>query len=261
MKKNFTQIFFRKIKNKRYLVHPLIWCLMTFLMILCFVFLQLKVEKIITLGNVSNDLDWLRNSNNLTIFLRPNEKSEFFLPQNITSFQQRQNIACFVMSAPKNRPARSFIRQTWGNQIKPLFVLGLNDEETMNSVMNEAKIYQDIIIENFIDSYQNLTLKTGFAMKHFLRHFKNSKYFFKIDDDVLLNFDNLDKFLSDEDLPKNSIIGSNGEGLTPHRDRESKWYVPYWLYSHNLFPDFVKGPGYLIPGVKATSNMFDFIYS
>lgn len=114
--------------------------------------------------------------------------------------------------------------------------------------MNEAKVFDDIIVENFVDSYMNLTIKTAFAMKYFTKHFAASKYFFKIDDDVLLHVENLNEMLEDENLPKNSIIGRLGESIKPHRDRENKWYLPYWLYGDASFPSYIDGPAYIIPG-------------
>lgn len=206
----------------------------------------MSVERIVLLGNVSDDFDWLRNSNYLRDFVQPRVSSEFHLPSDINALRQRDEIVCFVMSAPKHRLARSAIRRTWGKAIKPLFVMGLSDNETMNFVMNEAKMFNDIIVEDFVDSYMNLTIKTAFAMKHFLRHFSDSKYFLKIDDDVLLNSENLYKYL--QDIPKNSIIGRMGDSVRPHRDRESKWYIPHWLYGNDSFPQYIDGPVYLIPG-------------
>lgn len=127
--------------------------------------------------------------------------------------------------------------------------MGLSDNETMSSVTNEAKMFNDIIVEDFVDSYMNLTVKTAFAMKQFLWHFKDSTYFLKIDDDVLLNPENLYKYLNDESVPKDAIIGRRGLSIKPHRDRESKWYTPHWLYGNDSFPQYIDGPIYLIPGM------------
>lgn len=217
-------------------------------MLTSFVILQMSVERIVILGNVSDDFDWLRNSNYLSSFVQPRVSSEFHLPSDINALRQRDEIVCFVMSAPKHRLARSAIRRTWGKTIKPIFIMGLSDNSTMNFVMNEAKMFNDIIVEDFVDSYMNLTIKTAFAMKHFLRHFGDSKYFLKIDDDVLLNAENLYKYLRDDDVPRNSIIGRMGDSVRPHRDKESKWYIPHWLYGNESFPQYIDGPVYLIPG-------------
>lgn len=219
-------------------------------MLTSFVTLQLMVEQIVVLGKDDrfDAFDWLRNSNYLSSFVHADRRSEIHLPIDINALKQRDEIACFVMTSPKNRLARSAIRRTWGKVIKPLFIMGLTDNETMRFVANEAKLFNDIIVEDFVDSYMNLTIKTAFAMKHFIRHFKNSKYFLKIDDDVLLNTDNLYNYLRNENPETNAIIGARGMAIKPHRDRESKWYVPHWLYGNESFPQYVDGPVYLIPG-------------
>lgn len=205
--------------KQKYFLHPLVWTLMSLLMLASFVILQLSVEKIVVLGNVTDDFNWLRNSNNLTSFVRPGDRTEILMPRKIDAYRQRDEIVCFVMSAPNHRLARSVIRRTWGKLIKPLFIVGLSDRETMSFLTSEANVFDDIIVEDFVDSYMNLTIKTAFAMKHFLQHFGHSKYFFKIDDDVLLNVENLYSFLRDENMPRNTVIGSVGLSMKPHRDR------------------------------------------
>lgn len=234
--------------KQRYFLHPLVWSLMSLLMLASFVILQLSVEKIVFLGSVSDEFNWLRNTNYLSSFIRPRLDTALLEPSGMTTLPHRSDIVCFVMSAPKHRLARSVIRRTWGKRIKPLFLVGTSDNDTMSILVNEAKVFNDIIVEDFVDTYMNLTLKTAFAMKHFLRHFSGSRYFLKIDDDVLLNVDNLFAMLNDEHLPSNSIIGAQGRSVKPHRDRESKWYIPHWLYGNDSFPRYIDGPAYLIPG-------------
>lgn len=228
--------------------HPIVCVLMSLLMLSSFVILQMKVESIVILGNVSDELSWLKNVNYLSNFLHPGVKSELLLPRDINSLGQRDEVACFVMSSPGNSLARSAIRRTWGKKMKPIFIMGISDSNTMNSIKNEAELFDDIIVENFFDSYLNLTIKTAFALKHFTRHFSQSKYFFKIDDDVFLNVENLHKFLRHESTPKNSIIGRQGIAVSPHRERESKWYIPRWMFSSEKLPPYIDGPAYLIPG-------------
>lgn len=236
------------LMRQKYFLHPLSLSLMSLLMLASFVMLQMSVEKIVVLGSVSADFDWLRNANYLSSFVRPESQTAVHLPTNMNGLRQREEIACFVMSAPSNRLARSAIRRTWGKVIKPLFVMGWSDNSTMSFVWNEAKTFNDIIVEDFIDTYMNLTIKTAFALKHFVANFKHSKYFFKIDDDVLLNVENLYEFLNDKAVPSNAILGSLGLSIKPHRDRESKWYIPRWLYANDSFPPYIDGPAYLIPG-------------
>ena len=235
--------------KQKYFLHPLVWSLMSLLMLISFIILQLSVEKIVVLGNVSDsDFDWLRHANYLSSFVRHESRTEFLLPTDINNLRQRDEIVCFVISAPGHRLARNAIRRTWGKVIMPLFIMGLSDNTSMSFVYNEAEVFNDIIVEDFVDSYMNLTIKTAFAMKHFLKHFSKSKFFFKIDDDVLLNVENLHELIRDKNTPQNAIIGREGASFKPHRDRENKWYIPYWLYGNDSFPQYIDGPAYIIPG-------------
>lgn len=217
-------------------------------MFVLFIVIQLNIDDDVHLTKELYNFNWLRNSNYLTLFVKPEVDTEIYLPRNINSTKERDSIACFVLSSPKNFDARNAIRQTWGTVMKPLFVIARSDNETMRLVISEAKLFNDIIVEDFQDSYVNLTIKTAFAMKHFLRHFSNSTYFFKIDDDVYLNVENLKKMLEDDNIPKDAIIGRKVTDLRPHREKGDKMYVPYWLYEEDAFPPFHDGPAYLIPG-------------
>lgn len=220
----------------------------------------LNVNEVILLRNVSsvshddNDIDWLRNSNNLSLFVRHDDyRTAIILPRfNDTMVEQsrRREIACFVISSPNNRLERSVIRRTWGKLIKPLFLLGLpshfNDDD-MIYIRNEAHTFNDMIVEDFIDSYQNLTIKTAFALKNFVTHFRNSTFFFKIDDDVAVNVDNLYAYLNSDEVTGNEIIGMKGTSKFPHRERNSKWYIPNWMYNDDQFPEYLDGPAYILP--------------
>lgn len=257
---------------RRFESHPIFWCLMglltlTYLILFAFV---LDVKEVDFLRNVSsvshddgtnNNIDWLRNSNNLALFVQPHSTTAIISPRyndTIVGQNRRREIACFVITAPNNALERSVIRRTWGKSIKPLFLLGLtrhwnnssddDDDGVMASIQNEAQLFNDMIVEDFVDSYQNLTIKTAFALKHFVTHFRDSTFFLKIDDDVALNVDNLRDFLNSNEVTGSEIIGMKGTSQRPHRERESKWYIPYWMYSEDKFPEYLDGPAYLIPG-------------
>lgn len=202
------------------------------------------------IGKVDRDSSWMRKSRNLSIYVKPNEETALLVPTNINKIIQRNKITCFVLSAPKNRDARSAIRRTWGKTMKPIFLTGIiSDEKSMKFLHNEAKVFNDIIIEDFHDSYQNLTLKVAFLLKNHLRYFSNSNYFFKLDDDVFLNVKLLKNKLMADNYPQNALIGRRMDSYKPHRDQENKFYIPHWLYGKKMLPSYIDGPAYLIPGM------------
>ena len=55
------------------------------------------------------------------------------------------------------------------------------------SVTTEAEDNNDIVLEDFHDTYLNLTLKTTFLLKWVTSRCSNAKFVFKVDDDVFVN--------------------------------------------------------------------------
>jgi hypothetical protein len=208
---------------------------------------NLKTVPIIQ-PELQNDFDWLRNINYLSTFVQPERETAIFVPKNISAVNERHFITCFVMSTPSNGLARKAIRETWGKLIKPLFLIGLDDNHPTSAVIEEAQTFNDIIIEDFIDSYVNLSIKTAFAMKTFVGHFANSKYFFKTDDDVYVNAEELNAIL--KHAPQDSLIGRLETHAKPFRLRSHKWYIPQFMFGDEEFPDYFDGPGYIIPGCQ-----------
>jgi hypothetical protein len=178
--------------------------------------------------------------------VKPEEKTAVLLPRNISAFGERKFIACYVISAPRNVMARNAIRSSWGKLIRPIFMIGKSDNATMTNLAHEAEAFNDIIVEDFVDSYINLTIKTAFAMKNFLNSFNSSTYFLKIDDDVFLNVEKLHKLL--EKVPKDALIGKAESNRAPIRDVTDKWYLPEFLFEEECLPKYLHGPAYLIPG-------------
>jgi beta-1,3-galactosyltransferase 1 len=163
------------------------------------------------------------------------------------SLQVRDFVACFVISPPENSRMRDAVRQTWGKSMKAIFLVGRTDNETTNNFLTrEAHEFNDVIIEDFIDSYDNLTIKTAFAFKNFLKHFNTSKHFFKIDDDAFLNVEGLHKHL--QSVPENSLVGQSESHSIPIRDESHRWFIPEFLFEGDVFPPYLLGLSYLIPG-------------
>lgn len=211
-------------------------------------FLPFGVE-IELVGRVS-DRTYLLREQNLSVYLQP-DADTFIADLNhdhlgLTS----ELVTIFVISHVQNRERRRNIRTTWAKGLnpKPVFLVGLSADENVNLMArDEAKIYQDLIIENVFEDYKNLTLKTMFALKQFIRLSPEAKYFMKIDDDVFLNTFNLEPLLR-KYRDCRGIIGSKEPIRVPQRDKESKWHVPVWMYPEDKFPHFVNGPSYIITG-------------
>lgn len=181
----------------------------------------------------------------MSLYLRPNQES-LIEPRNWTLSPQHGFIGGIVISSPQNFEIRNAIRDTWGRLLRPIFLLGRCDADTFVTVELEAEMCDDIVVEDFLDTYSNLTIKTAFAFKNFLKYFKASKFFIKAEDDIFLSVDNLKVLL--ESVPENQLIGKIVPHSNPVRSEESKWYLPRFLYPENEFPKYLYGLAFIVPG-------------
>ena len=105
-----------------------------------------------------------------------------------------------VHSAPEHFERREFIRQTYGSgrlygQLKmtvvffmgvlPANATGAKRVQTM--LQREQELYHDIVQEDFIDSYRNLTYKAIAWMRWTTAYCQSPPFVLKVDDDVLMN--------------------------------------------------------------------------
>ncbi|KAH8308718.1 beta-1,3-galactosyltransferase 1 [Drosophila kikkawai] len=163
--------------------------------------------------------------------------------------------------------------------VRVVFVIGrsrdeaLVGNETLTRIHSEAEQYNDIIQGNFVDSYNNLTLKSVMALKHISRSCSNtSAFFLKCDDDTFLNIPNLlhfllggtiplyndtldyhDRFTFLATSPQNRMNDSSGVmyghqfcNVVPVSDVTSKWYMPSYMYPPEAYPKYLSGAGYLL---------------
>ncbi|KAH8415900.1 hypothetical protein KR222_003297 [Zaprionus bogoriensis] len=145
--------------------------------------------------------------------------------------------------------------------------------ETIVRLHNEAQQYNDIIQENFVDSYNNLTVKSVMALKHISRSCaKTCAFFLKCDDDTFVNVPNLLHFLLGGTIPlyndtldyhdrksylvmspQNRLNATTGImrghqfcNVVPVSDVSSKWYMPYYMYQGDVYPQYLSGAGYVM---------------
>jgi len=99
----------------------------------------------------------------------------------------------YVHTTPKNLKRRLSIRETWARRsmfrdIRIVFMMGRTDEQQTKHLIDlEANTYNDIVQEDFLDSYRNLTYKGIMAMKWISTYCNKTKYILKVDDDIITN--------------------------------------------------------------------------
>lgn len=224
----------KKIRSTYLNEFKLKWLWIIYIVLMLAVLLLLLPSYSIQLqfyGRVS-DQTYLLRVQNISHYIKPLHDTQITdVPENFLSYAKLlnayQSLSVFVCSDVRHRNRRRNIRSTWGRFLrpKPIFILGISNNETDNQIaLEEAQLYRDVIIEDFRDSYQNLTLKTMFALKHFLRLTPNESYFLKIDDDVFLNVFRLN-YIMEKYRETPGIIGHLESQKYAHRDKESKWCV------------------------------------
>ncbi|XP_007502070.1 lactosylceramide 1,3-N-acetyl-beta-D-glucosaminyltransferase [Monodelphis domestica] len=171
----------------------------------------------------------------------------------------------FVKTSPENRYRRDAIRKTWGNDryvrsqlnanIKTLFALGSPNnpqkserERLQHELFLEDQEYNDLIQQNFTDTFYNLTLKLLLQFRWVNMHCAHAKFVMSADDDIFIHMPNLIEYLrSLEQIGVQDFwVGRVHRGSPPVRDKNSKYYVPYEMYHWPSYPDYTAGAAYVI---------------
>lgn len=162
------------------------------------------------------------------------------------------SVVFLVPAAPHHYAQREAVRQTWGApglDTVTLFFLGLPEEGPQRSqiqeeVEKESRAHGDVIQLNFIDTYQNLTIKTLQMMRWLQAHCPQARYGMKVDADIFVNVFYLRDYL--RTCPRRGFItGSVISDGRPKRDSRNKWSLSTEQYPGHSFPPYVSGAGYV----------------
>lgn len=182
-------------------------------------------------------------------------------PQKCAENKASPFLVLLIATEARQVEERNAIRQTWGNEsIAPaqgfirLFLLGRNEGELgilqQRMLQAESHKHHDIIQQDFLDTYKNLTIKTLMGMNWVAMYCPQASYVMKTDSDMFVNTEYLIyKLLRPELKPKkNYFTGNNMRGFAPNRNKNSKWYMPPELYPSEIYPTFCSGTGYVLSG-------------
>ncbi|CAH1784904.1 unnamed protein product [Owenia fusiformis] len=176
-------------------------------------------------------------------------------------------LVVYVHSHPDYYKRRILIRQTWGNpknykeKIRVIFIMGKGlKQKVQDSLMFESETYGDIVQEDFIDSYKNLTYKGIAGLKWVSENCAHTKYTLKTDDDIFVNMFNLLRHLksiSMHDLGRTKLVLC----LTWHamkvlRDKNSKWYIAKEEFEPDHFPPYCSGSAFIF-STDVVKDMFE----
>jgi len=123
----------------------------------------------------------------------------------------------------------------------------------MNSIHGESDQHRDIIVvDNFVDTYQNLILKTVSLLYWSNKYCRHIGWIIKMDDDIILNAFKLRGRLPTDPSDKFLIFGKVNKGVTPKRG--GRWPVTPEQFNKTVYPDYVTGGCYGL-----TSNAINVI--
>lgn len=131
-----------------------------------------------------------------------------------------------------------------------VFLLGKirGEDPISTSVMEESRLFGDIVVEDFMDSYTNLTLKTVFMLKWVQQHCPKAQYIMKVDDDIFVNVPNLQRSLLNMTVTTSLLTGNLICGARPIHNQWSKWYTPRYMFREGKYPNYLSGTGYVMSG-------------
>ncbi len=177
---------------------------------------------------------------------------------NGTSATMIPFLLILVKTGPRNFYDRQQIRQTWGGTklvlgelVTTVFLLGMSSDTELNKrIHDESDKYEDIVQENFIDSYHNLTIKTMMGLKWAGTFCPNASYVASADADVMLNTVNLVAQLITKPRQRYAE-GTLRRNVAPVRDpkrHDGKWFTPVELYPEPTYAPFFPGSCYVMSG-------------
>ena len=198
------------------------------------------------------------------MYLNPNMYKYVLNPNIHICLNETSSLTLLVLiiTAANNFQKRLLIRNTWAisdSNIKFVFILGeTNDPVTNAQIQLEYIAFNDMVQANFLDSYNNLTLKTIVGMRWTAIYCSNSRFILKIDDDIVLNANPLLNYLKQiqNEFMKNTIFGMVYKNAPVCRDKSSKFYVDRKDFEKDFYPDYLDGEAYLF-----TSDLAQKFYS
>ncbi|KAH0553605.1 beta-1,3-galactosyltransferase 1-like isoform X1 [Cotesia glomerata] len=213
-------------------------------------------------SSVAQISGWTFNtSRNVNLYINPENNTTITSPE-LSCVTSPPYLLIIVCSAVGNQKARDAIRNTWGSEqnlyylatsstvnttVKIVFLLGESTNDTLNAaILDENYEYGDIIQEKFIDTYNNLTVKSVMMLKWVTIMCPQATFLMKTDDDMYVNVPALVKVIRARPNSAGTLMGSLICNARPISDPKNKWYTPKYMYSEKTYPNYLSGTGYVM---------------
>ncbi|XP_064292888.1 beta-1,3-galactosyltransferase 5-like [Plodia interpunctella] len=183
-------------------------------------------------------------------------------PELCPTFGSELQLFIFITSAPSHFIQRQAIRMTWGDtrkfpNVSLAFFIGIPSNESRSLILEEESIYRDMIIARFIDTYDNLTLKSLSTLEWLNTYCPLVPRMLKTYDNVYISIPLLLIFVEQtlRDNETKTMWGKLELDHLPERDNTSKYFVTEEEFPGSKYPPFVSGPAYLM-STDVTRDLF-----
>ncbi|RUS75671.1 hypothetical protein EGW08_016565, partial [Elysia chlorotica] len=183
----------------------------------------------------------------------------------------------YIHSAPGNLKKRQAVRQTWAHptllrrlDAAVIFLLGRPAEAREQELLDlEANEYGDLVQEDFLDAYRNLTYKGVSALRWVSLFCPSAVFLLKTDDDILVDIVSLVSDLrqrypgypppssqvpgagtpntqSARAAPSRVVLCNLWTRMKVMRDPKSKWFIPPTEFGPDYFPPYCSGSAFVL---------------
>uniref|UniRef100_A0A8D2D309 Hexosyltransferase n=1 Tax=Sciurus vulgaris TaxID=55149 RepID=A0A8D2D309_SCIVU len=187
--------------------------------------------------------------------LRSNPSKYYVLSQSDICKRKNIFLLSLIFSSPGNGTRRDLIRKTWGNvtsvqghPILTLFALGMPVMvTTQKEIDKESHKNNDIIEGNFLDSFENQTLKIITMIQWAVTFCSNALFILKADEEMFVSLPRLVEYLLNlKEHLENIYVGRVIHQDTPNRDPRGQKFVPLSEYSEKYYPDYCSGEAFVM---------------
>lgn len=171
--------------------------------------------------------------------------------QGYWNLSPRKSFSCFlfisVLSSPRNTHERDVIRETWGRDLQKdiilRFVVGIGNlnKEEKDSLSREHMLHKDLLLLNFNESFNALTLKVKETFK-WVDNNVDLKFLLKVDEDSFVRTDALIRELKLKTDKKLYWGFFDGRALAKQK---GKWEEKDWILCDRYLP-YALGGGYVL---------------
>ncbi len=216
---------------------------------------EIVIKNITGKALVTRKLGTVPNPENV---VNPHNFNYVINNENLCSEVSELAYVVYVHAGPNNYERRQFMRNTWARPgllkdypSKLVFFMGLPKEKDMvTMIVKENDQYQDIVMEDFMDAYKNMTYKAIAAFKWFTVYCSNVKYLLKVDDDIYVNIFRLMTLITQFDKHERffycALWLANSMPILRNPKHCAKWCAPSdFLPGERDYPQYCSGSAYL----------------